>query len=55
MGKITGFMEFERLAESYEPPQERVRHWRWRSSYAFPTSRLAFRARAAWIAARRSA
>jgi glutamate synthase (NADPH/NADH) small chain len=28
MGKITGFMEFERLAESYEPPQERVRHWR---------------------------
>jgi glutamate synthase (NADPH/NADH) small chain len=28
MGKITGFMEFERLAEAYEPPQERVRHWR---------------------------
>ena len=28
MGKITGFMEFERLAETYEPPQERLRHWR---------------------------
>jgi glutamate synthase (NADPH/NADH) small chain len=28
MGKITGFMEFERLAEPYEAPQERVRHWR---------------------------
>ncbi|HEY0337860.1 MAG TPA: glutamate synthase subunit beta [Burkholderiales bacterium] len=28
MGKITGFMEFERLAEAYEPPQERVTHWR---------------------------
>src|SRR6476469_2861883 len=28
MGKITGFMEFDRLAEPYEAPQERVRHWR---------------------------
>jgi glutamate synthase (NADPH) small chain len=28
MGKITGFMEFERLHEPYEPPQERLRHWR---------------------------
>jgi glutamate synthase (NADPH) small chain len=28
MGKITGFMEFERLSEPFEPPQERVRHWR---------------------------
>ena len=28
MGKVTGFMEFERLAEAYEPPQERVTHWR---------------------------
>jgi len=28
MGKVTGFMEFERLQEAYEPPQERVRHWR---------------------------
>lgn len=28
MGKITGFMEFERLSEAYEPPQERVKHWR---------------------------
>jgi glutamate synthase (NADPH) small chain len=28
MGKITGFMEFERLSEPYEPPQHRVTHWR---------------------------
>jgi glutamate synthase (NADPH/NADH) small chain len=28
MGKITGFMEFQRLAEAYEPPQERVKHSR---------------------------
>src|SRR5215213_8617787 len=28
MGKITGFLEFERLPEPYEPPQERVKHWR---------------------------
>ena len=28
MGKITGFMEFERLPEPYEPPEERVKHWR---------------------------
>jgi glutamate synthase (NADPH) small chain len=28
MGKITGFMEFERLSEPYEPPQERVKHSR---------------------------
>ena len=27
MGKITGFMEFERLAEPYEAPQERLEHW----------------------------
>jgi glutamate synthase (NADPH/NADH) small chain len=26
MGKITGFMEFERLNEAYEPPQERLKH-----------------------------
>src|SRR5215203_4420477 len=28
MGKITGFMEFDRLPEPYEAPQERLRHWR---------------------------
>jgi glutamate synthase (NADPH) small chain len=28
MGKITGFLEFERLNEAYEAPQERLRHWR---------------------------
>ncbi len=28
MGKITGFMEFERLPEPSEQTQERVKHWR---------------------------
>ena len=28
MGKITGFIEYERLAEASESAQERVRHYR---------------------------
>ena len=28
MGKATGFMEYERLAEAYEAPKERVKHYR---------------------------
>lgn len=28
MGKITGFMEFERVDRSYRPVEERVKHWR---------------------------
>ena len=28
MGKITGFLEFERLHEAAEQPQERLKHWR---------------------------
>lgn len=28
MGKVTGFLEFERIAESVEPANERKRHWR---------------------------
>jgi glutamate synthase (NADPH/NADH) small chain len=28
MGKITGFMEFQRLKEASEPPSERVQHYR---------------------------
>jgi glutamate synthase (NADPH) small chain len=28
MGKVTGFMEFERLEESYEPPQARLKTWK---------------------------
>ena len=27
MGKITGFMEYERLSEAYEAPQKRLKHW----------------------------
>jgi glutamate synthase (NADPH/NADH) small chain len=28
MGKVTGFMEYQRLAEAAESPRERVKHWR---------------------------
>ena len=28
MGKVTGFLEFERLEEGYEPPKERLKTWR---------------------------
>jgi len=28
MGKVTGFMEFQRLAEASEQPQQRVKHYR---------------------------
>lgn len=28
MGKITGFLEFQRVSESYEAPQARLKHWR---------------------------
>jgi hypothetical protein len=28
MGKITGFLEFERSDRDYEPVEERIKHWR---------------------------
>ena len=28
MGKITGFLEFERQERDYEPVAERIKHWR---------------------------
>ncbi|MFN9746021.1 MAG: glutamate synthase subunit beta [Betaproteobacteria bacterium] len=28
MGKVTGFLEYERLEEGYEPPQQRVKTWK---------------------------
>jgi len=28
MGKVTGFLEFQRLQEAYEPPAKRLKHWR---------------------------
>ncbi|CAN5359142.1 glutamate synthase subunit beta [soil metagenome] len=28
MGKITGFMEYERIEEGYKPPQERLKHYK---------------------------
>ena len=27
MGKITGFLEFERSDRDYQPVEERIRHW----------------------------
>ena len=28
MGKVTGFLEYERLEEGYEPVPQRVRNWK---------------------------
>src|SRR5690606_17795554 len=28
MGKVTGFLEFERIKETYEAPKVRLQHWR---------------------------
>ncbi|ETD66360.1 hypothetical protein V757_12735 [Pelistega indica] len=28
MGKITGFLEFERVSETYEAPAERLKHYK---------------------------
>ena len=28
MGKVTGFLEFDRLSEAQEAPKERVKHWK---------------------------
>ncbi len=28
MGKVTGFLEYERLEEGYEPPQQRLKTWK---------------------------
>jgi len=28
MGKITGFMEYERIEEGYKPPEERLKHYK---------------------------
>ena len=28
MGKPTGFMEFDRLSEAYEPVEKRLRHYK---------------------------
>jgi glutamate synthase (NADPH/NADH) small chain len=44
MGKITGFMEFERQDRSYEPIAERVKHWQ---EFAVPLSEKETKAQAA--------
>ena len=28
MGKVTGFLEYERIEEGYEPPPERLKTWK---------------------------
>ncbi|MFM6921502.1 MAG: glutamate synthase, partial [Polynucleobacter victoriensis] len=28
MGKVTGFMEYDRLSEHYEEPKKRVKHYK---------------------------
>src|SRR4051794_37141080 len=44
MGKITGFMEFEREDRDYEPVAERVKHWR---EFVLPLTEEATRTQAA--------
>ena len=55
MGKITGFLEYERSQEPAEAPRTRARSTTASSSCTSPTSRRRCRARAAWTAASRSA
>ena len=54
MGKITGFLEFERQERDYEPVAERVKHWR-EFVLPLPEADVRNKARAAWTAAFRSA
>ncbi len=54
MGKPTGFLEFQRQAEGYEPVDARLKTTG-SSSRISPTTRPRCRARAAWTAAFRSA
>jgi len=44
MGKVTGFLEFERNERDYEPVEERVRHWR---EFVIPLSEQETRQQAA--------
>jgi glutamate synthase (NADPH/NADH) small chain len=44
MGKITGFLEFERHDRHYEPVEERIRHWR---EFTLPLSEEENRSQAA--------
>ena len=55
MGKVTGFMEFERVEEGYEPVPERVKHYKEFVIAPDRRRRPRSRARAAWTAASRSA
>src|SRR6266849_4201032 len=44
MGKITGFLEFEREDRDYEPVEERIRHWR---EFVLPLPEADYKAQAA--------
>ena len=44
MGKITGFLEFDRVDRDYAPVDERVRHW---NEFVLPLSEKETRDQAA--------
>ena len=44
MGKVTGFLEYEREDRDYEPVEERIRHWR---EFVLPLPEAALRTQAA--------
>jgi glutamate synthase (NADPH/NADH) small chain len=50
MGKPTGFLEFQRISESYEKAETRIKHYREFIPH-LSDDQAAPRARAAWIAA----
>ena len=44
MGKVTGFLEYEREDRDYEPVEERIRHWR---EFVLPLPEQDYRTQAA--------
>jgi hypothetical protein len=54
MGKVTGFMEFERIEEGYKPVAERLKHYK-EFVVGLDDAQAKVRRRAAWTAAPRSA
>ena len=54
MGKVTGFMEFERIEEGYKPVPERLKNYK-EFVIGLDDEQAKSRRRAAWTAARRFA
>ena len=44
VGKVTGFLEYEREDRDYEPVEERIRHWR---EFVLPLPEADYRTQAA--------